>query len=115
MESITLEQAADLLGESVETVRRRITDGQLEPLCTVDELAEAFKVSAGTVRDLCARREWPHVRLGRAIRFTDRNVREILEIQGYEVSAERRRVNDLMARTGLTRRGAERHVRDHPR
>ena len=89
-------------------------DPSSEPrkLLTVDEVAELFQVSASTVRDLCTKREWPHVRLGRAIRFSEDNLREIVEIQTVRASIETRRVNDLMARTGLTRRSAERAVRE---
>ena len=86
----------------------------MEQIYTVDDLAEMFKVSASTIRDLCSRREWPHMRVGRAVRFTEAMVQEIVEIQSVRVSIETRRVNDLMARTGLTRRGAERHVRSNP-
>lgn len=110
MDSITLEQAAELMGETVDAIRRRITDGHLEPLHSVDELADAFGVSASTVRDLCARHEWPHVQLGRRIRFTDEHVREILEIHTVRISDEARRVASMMAR-GMTRRGAEYHAR----
>lgn len=114
MESITLEQAAELLGESVHTIRRRITEGRVDPLHSVDEVAEAFGVSPATVRDLCGRHRWPHVRLGRSIRFTDAQVREIVQLHTNEVSKEERQVLNLMMK-GLTRRSAEYHVRPRSR
>lgn len=85
----------------------------VDALHTVDDLAEAFGLSAATIRSLCGRHKWPHLKMGRAIRFTDEQVREILQIHTQRVSDEERRVTNLMARTGLTRRSAERHIRNN--
>jgi excisionase family DNA binding protein len=84
----------------------------MDPLLSVADLAEMFGLSEATVRTLCARHEWPHLKFGRVVRFTELNVAEIIEIHSQEVSIEQRQVKDLMHRVGLTRRSAEATVRN---
>lgn len=50
----------------------------MERLYTVDEVAESFQIPKSTVTELCHREGWPHVRLGRAIRFTEEMVKQII-------------------------------------
>lgn len=84
---------------------------RVDKLYTVDEVAELFQVPSSTVRSLCGRREWPHVKLGRAIRFSEAQLREIVDIQTVKLSDDERQINDIVARTGLTRKSAEHHLR----
>lgn len=54
------------------------------PLHTPDDLAQVLQVSAQQVKRRAASGEFPHVRLGRAFRFTDEHVQQI--IASHEVA-----------------------------
>lgn len=83
----------------------------MEKLHSVEDLAEAFGIPVSTVRDLCRRHKWPHLKVGRATRFTEAQVEEILRIQTVQISPYERKVLDLMSRTGQTRKSAQAWVR----
>lgn len=50
----------------------------MEKLYTIAEVAESFQMPKSTLTELCKREGWPHHRLGKAIRFTEAQVEEIL-------------------------------------
>lgn len=57
------------------------------PLSTPDDLAQVLRISARQVTRRAATGEFPHLRLGRAFRFTDDHVAQI--IATHEVAAAR--------------------------
>lgn len=57
---------------------------------TVPELAERFRLSTATVYRKVADQEWPHVRFGKKIRFTESQVEQILRLSSQDVKEVRR-------------------------
>jgi len=83
---------------------------QPAPLRTHADLAEMLNLAVSTVVELRKREGWPHVRLGRAVRFTDDQIAEIITSHTRSGVADDResRIQTLMRDTGLTRRSAAR-------
>ena len=50
----------------------------LEELITEEEVAEVWKIPPTTLADLRKREGWPHVRLGRHVRYTKEQAKQIL-------------------------------------
>ncbi|GAB3667152.1 hypothetical protein GCM10027596_35850 [Nocardioides korecus] len=51
----------------------------LASLLTETELAEVLRLETDHVRHLRQREGWPHVKLGRQVRFTEDDVRDIIK------------------------------------
>ncbi|CCH77750.1 putative DNA binding domain, excisionase family [Nostocoides japonicum T1-X7] len=52
----------------------------LEDLHTPDAVAGMLGKSRGYVMERAAKGEWPHLRIGRTVRFTDEHVSQILHL-----------------------------------
>jgi excisionase family DNA binding protein len=69
-----------------------------------EELAERFGVTRRLLLDWMREHDWPHVKVGRVIRFTDEQVSEILRRQTVAAKSELPRVQI----GGQTKRSARR-------
>lgn len=52
-------------------------------LLTFEQLADRLQLSESNVRSMCRRYYWPHVRLGRSIRFTEEQIERIAALHSY--------------------------------
>lgn len=77
---------------------------------TEAELAELLKMPLATVGDLRKRENWPHLRFGRSVRYTAEQVAEIVRTHTTVSNPRRSEVEELMRKTGMTRRSAQRHL-----
>lgn len=79
---------------------------------TIEELAEVLQVSSDTVRTWVTRYAWPHLRIGRTVRFTDEQVAEIERM--HTVAPQQDPARRLQERWGLTERSARLAVGSQP-
>lgn len=56
-----------------------LTPDLTERLQTVDEVAERLQISTKWLYTACKRGDFPHVKVGNRIRFTERQVRDWIE------------------------------------
>lgn len=47
-----------------------------------EQLADRFQIGASTARDMCRCYHWPHVKLGRSVRFTEQQAERIAALHG---------------------------------
>lgn len=78
----------------------------MSALKTPADLAEQLQVSARQVVDWCKHYDWPHVRIGRSIRFEDSHVAEI--IAKHTVVKRDQAAPGTVVIAGQTRRSARR-------
>lgn len=83
-------------------------------LLTFEQLADRFQIGASTARDMCRRYHWPHVKLGRSVRFTEQQAERIAALHSYsptsfELEEARGLVSGLTP--GSARAGARRRAR----
>jgi excisionase family DNA binding protein len=76
------------------------------PLLTPDDLAELFGLSPKKVLELRSKHGWPHVRLGRRIRFTEEQVAQIIAVQSPRSEAPLKSASGLTAGSARRRRSA---------
>lgn len=79
----------------------------METIYTEAELADLLKLPAATLGELRRRENWTHLRFGRSVRYTSEQVEEIVKRHTTVNDPQRSEVEELMRRTGLTRRGAQ--------
>jgi len=62
----------------------------MEPLITIGELAELFKISRSTAYRMKKEQNWPHIRFGTEIRFSQENLEAIKALNAQTPAPDRR-------------------------
>jgi len=62
----------------------------MEPLITITELAELFKISRSTAYRMKKEQRWPHIRFGTEIRFSQENLEAIKALNAQTPAPDRR-------------------------
>ena len=62
----------------------------MEPLITIGELAELFKISRSTAYRMKKEQSWPHIRFGTEIRFSQENLEAIKALNAQTPAPDRR-------------------------
>ena len=62
----------------------------MEPLLTITELAELFKISRSTAYRMKKEQRWPHIRFGTEIRFSQENLEAIKALNAQTPTPDRR-------------------------
>jgi len=62
----------------------------MEPLITIGELAELFKISRSTAYRMKKEQRWPHIRFGTEIRFSQENLEAIKALNAQTPAPDRR-------------------------
>lgn len=73
-----------------------------EPLATLNDLAGQMKMPLSTVTDIAAKEGWPHVKIGRAKRFTPEQVAQIIATHTVIAKAQ----ENVVELAGQTKRSA---------
>lgn len=62
----------------------------MDPLITITELAELFKISRSTAYRMKKEQSWPHIRFGTEIRFSQENLEAIKALNAQTPAPDRR-------------------------
>jgi len=62
----------------------------MEPLITIGELAELFKISRSTAYRMKKEQSWPNIRFGTEIRFSQENLEAIKALNAQTPAPDRR-------------------------
>lgn len=83
-------------------------------LYTDDDLAEMFQLSRERVASLRQQLGWPHVKMGRQIRYTERQIECIVALHSHDQTEEGRLLSRGLA-MGLTPPSARHFARTNER
>jgi excisionase family DNA binding protein len=69
--------------------RRDVMEGKQEKLSTVSDLVNRFKVSEKTVRRWIASGQIENIRLGRQLRFEEREIKRFLDLRRRQANRKK--------------------------